>query len=247
MGSFRSVWSAEIMTRIESGESRPASSMPRLIGWFSACLLAAAMGNALDDFWRPVWIEMGAFGLVAAVGLRAVERSRAAHARNVREARAEARAQCGLARLNQHSATVESINEAVCRLADYAARNPETGTVFPAHANRNGRRQLLNGYPLEITPLEDKTTPGNLRLRRTITGSLRQISSRAVSFEYLEAFDATVVLLTCSLGASQLSFGVDVLWTKKVDAGFASGGTVFVVGVPSSHAPQLAVASAGNA
>jgi len=235
------------MTRIESEESRPATSMPRLIGWFSACFLAAAMGNALDDFWRPVWIQLGAFGLVAAVGLSAVERGRVARAKNVREAKAEARAQCGLARLNQHSATVESINEAMCRLADYAARNAEAKAVFPAHAHRTGRRQLLSGYPLEITPLEDEGTPGDLQLRRSITGSLREISSRAVSFEYLEAFDAPVVLLTCSLGASQISFGVDVLWTKRGDAGFASGGTVFVVGVPSSHAPQLATASTADA
>lgn len=55
--------------------SRP-SSLPNLIASVSLCLLSAAWGPALAPNCRTGWACIGLFGLAAAVGLGALERSR---------------------------------------------------------------------------------------------------------------------------------------------------------------------------
>jgi hypothetical protein len=50
-------------------------SLSAYIAWLSTCLLAAAAGHLIDDFTRTSWFLLGAFGLVAAVGLQIASRS----------------------------------------------------------------------------------------------------------------------------------------------------------------------------
>ena len=50
-------------------------SLSAYIAWISTCLLAAAAGHLIDDFTRVTWILLGAFGLVAAVGLQVASRT----------------------------------------------------------------------------------------------------------------------------------------------------------------------------
>jgi hypothetical protein len=216
-----------------------STSLPALIGWLSACLLAAAVGKALDDRWQTIWMQMGAFGLVAAVGLGALEKARASRAQSSRDRLVQSRLERGLIRFNQHSATLDSINQAVSRLAKHAASQPRK----EVSAGRHSQRELLAGFPLEVVPVEDQAGALGLDYVRLIQGSLRQVSSRAISFEHCEPFGTPMVLLNFRLGAKQLSFGVDVLWTKQIDRQFLSGGTVLVVGVPATGERELASAS----
>jgi hypothetical protein len=213
-----------------------STSVPTLIAWLSVCLLAAAFGHTLDDNWQLIWAEMGAFGLVAAVGLGALEKVRNARMERLYNRVMQTRVECGLARLNEHSAAVDSINTAVRRLAEHAARRRSSEVGSPPRGKRRWQSQLLSDYPLEIVPVEDHEEPFDSRSVAPITGRLRQISSQGVTFEHDESFAARIVLLTFKLADEQrLSFVVDVMWTQKTVDGFTSGGTVLAVGVPAGN------------
>ncbi|MEX0678542.1 MAG: hypothetical protein WD063_15785 [Pirellulales bacterium] len=223
------------------GHSARIVSIPSLIGWLSVCLLAAAIGRSLDARWQIIWLEIGSLGLVAAVGLESTERIRQARQQRSRDRALQARFECGLARLHQHSATIDAINAAVRKLARQAPvdMHRKLGT-----AQRNRRRdqmELLAEYPLEIVPVDDGAEfHADLP---PISGVLEQISSRVVSFEHTEAIPTRTVLLTFRLGEGRLSFVVDVTWTQKLDDAYSSGGTVLAVGVPSSEAEPAAARS----
>lgn len=215
------------------------TSIPTLIAWLSVCLLAASWGHTLDDQWQAIWAEIGAFGLTSAVGLGAIEKVRLAQADRVHNRVLQARVECGLARLNEHSAAVDSINAAVRRLTEHAVkcRRAEVSTV--PRSKRRVQNQLLGDFPLEVTPVEDQEGEFASNSAVTITGFLRQISSQGVTFEHDSAFNTRIVLLTFKLTDEQrLTFVVDVLWTQPTPAGFTSGGAVLAVGVPSETAPS---------
>jgi hypothetical protein len=220
-------------------KTRRVVSVPNLIGWLSVCLLAAAMGRSLDDRWQVVWAEAGAFGLVAAVGLAGIERIRRARLERERQVALQARFECGLARLHQHSATIDSINSAVRKLAQQAAIDMR-GKLGKAQRNRRrDQMELVADYPLAIQPVAEDAQQG-VELPQ-IKGTLQQISSRVVSFEHTESIPTRTVLLTFQTGEQPLSFVVDVTWTQKIDGAYSSGGTVLAVGVPAcEESPQEA-------
>ena len=88
---------------------------------------------------------------------------------------------------------------------------------------------------MEIAPVVNHDE-SYCELAGAIPGSLRDISSRGVSFCHAQPFVAPDAVLTIELGDNErLSFVVDVLWTKASPEGFITGGTVLAVGVP---APQ---------
>ncbi len=133
------------------------NSMPALIAWFSICLLAAATGRLLDDRWQIIWAELGAFGLVAAVGLGSLEKVRAARDLRARDRNLQTRLESGLDRLNDHSATLDSINVAVRRLTEHVAKRRRARTSTVTHAaERSWETELLAYYPVEILPLEEE-------------------------------------------------------------------------------------------
>lgn len=214
-------------------------SIPTLIAWLSLCLLAAAWGHSLDSTWRVIWAELGAFGLVSAVGLGSLEKVRLARSERVYNRIMQARVECGLARLNEHSAAGDAINTAVRRLAENAAKRRSSEICSAPRGKRRWQSQLLGDYPLEVVPVEDNNEPFDSTSVAPINGSLRQISSQGVSFEHDEPFGARIVLLTFKLGDDQrLSFVVDIMWSQKTVDGFTSGGTVLAVGVPVPANPQ---------
>lgn len=212
------------------------TSVPTLIAWLSVCLLAAAFGHALDTQWQVIWAEIGAFGLAAAVGLGALEKTRAARAERVYNRVMQTRVECGLARLNEHSAAVDSINTAVRRLAEHAAKRRSTEIASVPRVKRRWQTQLLSDTPLEIVPVEDQDEPFDSKSVAPITGALRQISSQGVTFEHEEGFAARIVLLTFKLTDEHISFVVDVMWSQKTVDGYTSGGTVLAVGIPAALA-----------
>jgi hypothetical protein len=218
---------------------KKTTSIPSLIAWLSVCLLAASWGHTLDDQWQTIWAEIGAFGLTAAVGLGAIEKVRLAQADRVHNRELQARVECGLARLNEHSAAVDSINAAVRRLTEHAAKTRRADMSVAPRGKRRVQNQLLGDYPLEVTPVEDQDGAFESHGVRGIAGQLRQISSQGVTFEHDVKFDTRIVLLTFKLGEEQrLAFVVDVMWTQQTIGGFTSGGAVLAVGVPSPLEPS---------
>jgi hypothetical protein len=210
-------------------------SLTSLIAWLSVCLLAAAWVHTLDERSQALWRQAGAFGLAAAVGLGALEKVRLASDRRVRLRATRIRVESGLNRLNEHSATLDSINAAIRRLTEYAVQQRQGPTATPGRSKRF-QDLLLKDYPLEVVPIEEAGFKIRCERAQPISGTLRQISSNNVSFEHIEPFTPRVVLLNFSLsGQAQLSFVVDVIWTQKSREGFASGGTLIAVGVPAQE------------
>jgi hypothetical protein len=222
----------------KSGESPRAVSIPSLIGWLSLCLLAAALGRSLDERWQVVWAEMGAFGLAAAVGLAGLERVRQARQQRLRDRAMQARFECGLARLNQHSATIDAINAAVRKLARQVAFELRGKLDATPRNRRRDEMELVADYPIEIAAIDE--TADCEDEPPAISGVLDRISSRVVSFRHDISIPTQTVLLTFRLGDERLSFVVDVTWTKMENGKYTSGGTVLAVGVPGTVAEPAA-------
>jgi hypothetical protein len=224
-------------------QARAMPSMPSMIAWLSLCLLAAAVGHTLDQNWQPVWARMGAFGLVAAVGLSTLERAREVVERATYDRLMRARVECGLARFNQHSAAIDSVNEALGRLTTYVQQQRRGKGAKSAAETRLQPDQLLAGCPLEIMPVDDESSASDFEDGRAIAGSVRQFTSRVVGFEHSVRIGTRMALLTFQLGGrDRITFVVDIMWTEKADNGYASGGTVLAAGVPDHPDHEVALA-----
>jgi hypothetical protein len=223
------------MEPIDEPGQRRFVSMPNLIAWLSLCILAAARGRSLDDHWQPIWATMGAYGLVAAVGLGVLERARFARQARLHEKSVQARVEHGLTRLCEHDATIESINAGISRLTAAAVQQFGQPTFHTGILKRRAQARLLSRLPLEIVAVLERDEV-NHHLARPIAAKLEDISARTLSFFHLQPFLATVALLNFDLGGdSRISFVVDVMWSEKSGSGFASGGTVLAVGVPADN------------
>lgn len=218
------------MGDLEAKTVQRRASMPSLIGWLSLCLLAAAWGHSLDEQWRTIWAEMGAFGLVAAVGLGTLDTVRTAYEKRYQDRLLQMRLEGGLARLNEHSATVDAINAAIRKLTQHVEGLHRQRGRIPSHS----QAKVVAWHPLEVMPIEERGASLDAKWADPIRGFIRQISSRAVCFEHAEPFGTHLVLLTFTLShGQQLSFVVDVMWTEKSGTAHVSGGTVLAVGVPA--------------
>jgi hypothetical protein len=235
------------MENAERIQARVIPSIPSLIAWLSLCLLAAAAGHTLDQEWQPVWARMGAFGLVAAVGLGTLEKAREVVERAAHDRLMQARVEGGLARFNQHSAAIDSINEAMGRLTSYAQQQRRSKGVKAPAGKRPQSGQLLASFPLEITPVDDQCPAFDFESGLAIAGSVRQFTSRVVAFEHGVPIGTRMAMLNFKLdGREQLTFVVDIMWTEKAENGYASGGTVLAAGVPGQHDREVALAATGD-
>lgn len=217
----------------EPGQRRFVS-MPNLIAYLSLCILAAAWGHSLDDRWQPIWATMGAYGLVAAVGLGVLEKARLNRQARLHEKAVQARVEHGLARLREQGATLETINDAIGQLTLAAMRQFGQPTFHTAILKRRAQARLLGRLPLEVTAVLEQDEAHH-SLAKPIAAKLEDISTQTVSFFHLQPFLATVALLTFDLGVdSRIAFVVDVMWSEKSGSGFTSGGTLLAVGVPAA-------------
>lgn len=220
-------------------------SVPSLIAWLSLCLLAAAWGNLLTARWQAIWGEMGLFGLISAVGLGATEKIRHMREEQARKATLRVRFESGLARLNEHTAALDSINAAVRKLVEHAAKARFGNLPKGNRAEREA--ELLAGYPLEITPVDDDESLA-AGAKHSVGGTLRQISSAIVAFEHAEPLATRLVLLTFKFATEEdLSFVVDLMWTKRLGQEYVTSGTILASGIPGCHphdeAKELTAAS----
>ena len=221
------------MQVIDDPRQRRIVSIPTLTAWLSVCILAAAWGKSLNENWQQIWADVGAFGLVASVGLSLIERARIAHRRRARERALQSRAEFGLAKLNEQGAALDAINAAIRRLQAAAARYSDCESSSGGEAGENEAMEPLSRLPMEITPVVDYDD-ANCELAEPIAGSLRKISARGVAFWHARPFVSRVAVLTFRFGDGQcLSFVVDVLWTEATPEGFVTNGAVLDVGVPA--------------
>ena len=187
------------MLPLEETPPRRIVSVPNLTAWLSLCILAAAWGRSLDDRWQPVWASMGAYGLVASVGLSALEKARRAHQRRLQDRAVRSRVECGLDKLHEQGATLDSVNAALRRLNSYVSRHPSTVSDKAGHPKRASQAQSLASLPLEIAPVVDNGED-DCELAGAIDGSIEKISSAGVSFLHAEPFVARVAPADVSLG-----------------------------------------------
>ena len=222
------------MEPIDEPGQRRFVSMPNLIAYLSLCILAAAWGRSLDDRWQPIWATMGAYGLVAAVGLGVLEKARLARQARLHQKAVHARVEHGLARLSEQGATLETINAAIGQLTAAAVRQFGQPTFHTGILKRRAQAKLLGRLPLEVVAVLEHDEAHHA-LAEPIAAKLEEISTHAASFFHLQPFMATVALLTFDLGGgNKIAFVVDVMWSEKSGSGFISGGSLLAVGVPAA-------------
>jgi hypothetical protein len=218
----------------EQGQRRFVS-IPNLTAWLSLCILAAAWGRSLDDQWQPIWADMGAYGLAASVGLGVLERARLAHKKRARQRAMLARAEFGLAKLNEQGAALDAINAALKKLRNAAGRCDRRNAA-PGASARGRSASDLRQLAMEITPVIDHDED-RCELAQPLAGALREISARGLSFTHERPFLGRVAVLTFRLAADErLSFVVDVLSTAASPEGFVTSASVLDVGVPAEGA-----------
>jgi hypothetical protein len=225
-----------------------APKMPRLfslsasIAWLSLVLLAAAWGRTLDERWQGIWIRVGAFGLTAAVGLGGLEKARLIRDKHVRDLAArisDERLDGRLTRLNEQSAALDLIDNAIRRLTRHVASERQIKACNP---DPSKIALPLNSFPLEVIPVKEHGEAFDIDAAHSIAGSLHGISSRVFSFEHDHAFSEHVVLLKFALGnRDTLCFVVDVLWTHVLHDRFVSSGATLAAGVPVDQVAEMAL------
>ena len=224
-----------------------SASLSGSIAWLSLLLLAAASGRMLNERWQDIWALAGAFGLAAAVGLGSLAKARRAREKRVRDLASRIsfeRLDGRLNRLNEQSAELELIDDAIRELTEHMASERQRQASHPAQGKVP---QALSPFPLEVIPIENGGDAFDLASARSIAGSLRSISSSVVAFEHDQVFSECVVLLTFTLSARQkLCFVVDVMWTHVVSERFVSSGAVMAVGVPADQVSEPALLASGQ-
>jgi hypothetical protein len=230
------------MDKLDSPNVPRLLSVPSSIAWLSLLLLAAGWGRTLDDRWQDIWIRVGAFGLAAAVGLGGLEKARLFRDQRVRDLASRIsfeRLEGRLTRLNEESAALELIDDAIRKLTRHVACERQKQACNPAP----GESLLtLSPFPLKVIPVDEHGDAFDTGSAHSIAGSLRGISSRIVSFEHDQAFSERIALLTFILGKREkLCFVVDVLWTHVLPDGFVSSGAVIVAGVPADQVSEMAL------
>ncbi len=227
------------MDPFEEPGQRRFVSVPTLIAWLSVCLLAAAWGRSLDPKLQAQWSTLGLYGLVASVGLGLLEKARKARIKHSRQRALLARTAFGFAHISEQGAAAEAIRSAVrsvttstgCEIDEIKVpRRPRKDEL---RAQRRSER--LRQLPMEITTVIDHDDL-SCELSQPLPCTLRDISSRGVSFQHAVPIEGRIVVLTIRLReGNHLSFVAEVLWTEATNEGFVSGGTILDVGIPDDE------------
>jgi hypothetical protein len=195
-------------------------SITHLIAWLSVCLLAAATGSALDPQWRPLWAQMGAFGLASAVGLSVVARLRATRRRQAAEEAKRSTLERRMESVVSQFEPSPSLRTTVSRLCQEFLERP------PDSDNSRAGCVAVSARPVMITPLR-RDREGKFLVRGASTEAhVRDLSSRGVGVAHHGQLPSSLVLLTCDASdGTALAVVVDLRWSHNLGAGdFLSGG-----------------------
>lgn len=222
---------------IPNDESLVDTNLCKLIAWLSVCVLAAAWGSNLDPSWRPIWREVGAFGLVSAFGLSTARQLHSAYRR-----RADQRTTEGL--LTRRLATELFQADAPEHLKPIVER-------FFADFNDNGGSQsdrrlgTASHPPARLYAFEHDVPAVSLLDRPGVIAHVRNISLNGIGFVHDEPIPVGPALIVYSTrGGERLVVGVLLSWCRPSgDGEYTSGGhfVEFSHGHPELDSPDHAL------
>ncbi len=188
----------------------------RLIGYLSICMLAAAFGSMLGTIWFRYWLIFGTFGLVSAIGLNMLSRSRAQSEAANRRKMIALQAEKNLDKIVDIEESFDAILAAVRQIQS----DITDAKKHRRRSNTDKRVSLLK--PVTITPLRE--SPG--ATSESFVGSLRNISSHGFSLVHDCFLQRGYVLLEYSLENQEtVMFIADLLWCERQAGGqYFSGG-----------------------
>lgn len=187
-----------------------------LIGYLSVCMLAAAFGSMLGTIWFRYWLIFGTFGLVSAIGLNILSRSRAQSEAANRRKMVALQAEKNLDKIVDIEESFDAILGAVRQI-----QSDITGAKkHRRRSNADTRVSLLK--PVTITPLRE--SPG--AASESFVGSLRNISSHGFGLLPDCFLQRGYVLLEFTLeNQDPVMFIADLLWCERQTTGrYFSGG-----------------------
>jgi hypothetical protein len=214
-----------------SVDDNAAKSAPltRLIAYLSLCMLAAAFGAMVGPAWSRWWVIFGTFGLVSAVGLDVLNRSRARLANQTRRKQLSLQAERKLDEMLSEMASSSAIRAALRQFQPGATDSTRQGTTCQAEL-----RLPLN-KAATITRLLQSSGDAGYRLGESLAGRVRNISHYGFGLAHDQRLERGIVLLKCDLeNGEPLRFIADVLWCELQDSGcYFSGGKILEVISPS--------------
>jgi hypothetical protein len=223
---------AALLADDDAAKSTPIT---RLIAYLSLCMLAAAFGAMVGPAWSRWWAIFGAFGLVSAVGLDVLNRSRARRADHRRRTKLSLKAE---RKLEAMMSDMES-SGAICA----ALRQFQPGDTDPTRqgTGRQAEARLPLNNPATITPLFRSSGDTGYRLGEPRAVRVRNISRHGFCLTHDRQLDQGVALLEFELENGQpLQLIADVLWCELQESGcHFSGGKILEVLGPSDARPAL--------
>ncbi len=195
-------------------------SLPTLIAWLSTCLIASGVGGLLSDVANTLWLQIGSFGLVSAVGLeiRARMRTRIRWGRITRGL--QIRCQRELQQVAADCIVIEATRRAVARVLKGALPGPLHGDPHRAE-----ERRACN-LPAECICLKDCSKAGADDATITRMGRLSNISTSGFAIELTEPLSPQrVVLSLVPADGRRIDILGDALWCDAhSDGSFTIGG-----------------------
>jgi hypothetical protein len=193
-------------------------------------MLAAALGTQLGPAWCRWWAIFGTFGLASAIGLEALNRTRA---RRAQETHIKQLALQAERKLNEIAHDVRS--SGAIRGALHHLLSCDLDPTPPGGAE--AERMAPLDMPARITRLLQRPGGGNTAVGEPMAARVRNISRRGVGLAHNERLERGLVLLEVdSEKGERLKFLADVLWCEPQNGGsYFSGGKILDVVSPSDE------------
>jgi hypothetical protein len=210
-------------------DAAKSTPLTRLIAYLSLCMLAAAFGAMVGSAWSRWWAIFGTFGLVSAIGLDVVNRSRARLANQTRRKQLSLQAE---RKLDEMLGDVESSSAIGAALRQF---QPGATDPTPQGANCQAEPRLPLNKPATIAPLLRSSGDAGYRPGEPLAARVRSISRHGFSLAHDQRLERGFVLLKFDLeNGEPLQFIADVLWCELQESGcYFSGGKILEVVAPS--------------
>jgi hypothetical protein len=203
----------------DAAADRPVQSpmLCNIIAWASLCLVGTAFGSMVDREWQWLALQMGIFGLAAALGLSKASRyQQTAKIERERRTAAETAAK----RSAEIMSTVVSSEDApavVDRLIG-AFRDEDRAKAD----RRSEERQPTNRRLITITNFAESGEP------KEYSGCLKDISGWGLGFVHQDELPMGQVIVTFVINDEQLSLEVDLRWSRKISRSWYESGGFFL-------------------
>ena len=212
--------------------AKPAP-LTHLIAYLSVCMLAAAFGAMVGHTWCRWWLIFGTFGLVSAVGLDVLNRSRTRWADCTRRKRLTLKAERSLQEMMGDMKSSDEIRAALRQF------QPDAMSPTPQGANGQAEARLPLNKPATITPLLRSSAGTGYRRGKPFVGRVRNISHQGFGLAHEQQLERGFVILEVDLTHGEpLQFIADLFWCELQDSGcYFSGGKLLEVVSPNDVRP----------